>query len=313
MNDVNDLQDPSSLNRGKGYQKQWNLIQSAWISNRIPQAMLFVGSFDYAFVDFVKKLTQLLFCKKKENEPCLECTDCQMVAHDQHPDVEWVKPEKSSGPIKIDQIRDLQSDAYLTPQRAKHRLIVIESADRMNTAAANSLLKILEEPAQQTIFLLLTRQLSTLLPTVLSRCQIIRFTSHADLSMTNLLQLAKDYPPESEQAMIVEQSELILDGLIAVLEQKEHPSMIAAQWSQFELSTLLWFLHLVYAQLQMMQINKSAVSGSATHQLNYLTSLFNPIMIFSQIDRINTLQRKLSHNMNVNQTLALEDLLLGLQ
>lgn len=312
MSDFNNLQDLSSEDEKKGYQSQWKQIQSAWLSNRIPQSMLFVGSFNDAFIDFVKKLTQLLFCKRNTKEPCFECIDCQMVARGEHPDVEWIKPEKSGGPIKIDQIRELQSHAYLTPQRAVHRLIVIESADRMNTAAANSLLKILEEPAQQTIFLLLAQQLSTLLPTVLSRCQIVRFTSHDDFSVINLLQLAEHYPPESEQAMIVKQSEFILDGLIAVMEQKEHPSVIAAQWSQFELGALLWFLYLVYAQIQMMQIKTSAATGLAIRQLNYLMSLFNPIKIFSQIDKINTLRRKLSHNMNVNQTLALEDLLFGL-
>ncbi|HHF7374595.1 DNA polymerase III subunit [Legionella bozemanae] len=311
MSDFNELE-LSSLNGKKEYQTQWNQMQAAWVSNRMPQSMLFVGSFDYAFMDFVKKLTQLVFCKKNENEPCFECADCRMVAHGEHPDVEWVKPEKSSGPIKIDQIRELQNDAYLTPQRSTHRFIVIESADRMNTAAANSLLKILEEPAPQTIFLLLAQQLSTLLPTILSRCQIIRFASHYDLSVINLLQLAEHYSPESEQVMIMKQSEFILDGLIAVIEQKEHPSVIAAQWSQFEFGALLWFLYLVYAQIQTMQINRSAAAGPAIHQLNHLMSLLNPIIIYSQIDKLNTLQRRLSHNMNVNQILALEDLLLGL-
>lgn len=312
MSGFNELQELSRLSGKKKYQTQWNQMQSAWVSDRMPQSMLFVGSFDSAFMDFVKKLTQLIFCKKKENKPCFECADCRMVVHEEHPDVEWVKPEKSSGPIKIDQIRELQNYAYLTPQRSKHRLIVIESADRMNTAAANSLLKILEEPAPQTIFLLLARQLSTLLPTVLSRCQIIRFTSHEDLSVINLLQLAEYYSPESEQVMIVKQSEFILDGLIAVMEQKEHPSVIAAQWNQFEFGALLWFLYLVYAQIQMMQINMPAALGPAIQQLNHLMSLLNPIIIFDQIDKLNTLQRKLSHNINVNQILALEDLLLGL-
>ncbi|MCW8399604.1 DNA polymerase III subunit [Legionella sp. PATHC038] len=292
------------------YQSQWNQIQSAWINKRISQAMLFVGSFDCAFVDFVKKLNQLIFCKKEENEPCFACSDCQMVACGEHPDVEWVKPEKSGGAIKVDQIRELQNNAYLTPQRTKYRLIVIEFADRMNLSAANALLKILEEPPPQTIFLLLAQQISTLLPTVLSRCQIIRFASYEDLFGTNYLQLAEYYPEESEQARIVKQSEFILDGLIAVIEQKEHPSRVAAQWNQFELGTLLWFLYLVYAQIQMMQIITPADTGPILPQMSCLMSLLSPIMIFSQIDRINTLQRKLSHNMNVNQTLALEDLLL---
>ncbi|WP_454780910.1 DNA polymerase III subunit delta' C-terminal domain-containing protein [Legionella sp. WA2022007384] len=312
MSHINESQNRSSLDDKKRYQSQWNQIQSAWINNRIPQSMLCVGAFDYAFNDFVRNLTQLFFCKRKGSEPCFECADCQMVARGEHPDVKWVKPEKSGGPIKIDQIRELQSYAYLTPQRAKHRLIVIESAERMNIAAANSLLKILEEPASQTIFLLLAQQLSTLLPTVLSRCQIVRFASPEGLLQNNFLRLAEYFPEESEHAMIIKQAEFILNGVIAVMEQKEHPSKVAAQWSQFEFGVLLWFLYLAYAQIQIMQINGAAASGPAIHQLNHLMSQIDSMTIFCQIDKINTLQRKLSHNMNVNQTLALEDLLIGL-
>ncbi len=291
---------------------QWEHLQSAWRQGRIPHAMLFVGAFDRALLDFTKQFIQLVFCKSKENKPCHACIDCQMTAADQHPDVEWIKPEKSGGPIKIDQIRELQQYSYLTPQRSVHRLIIIESADRMNTAAANALLKILEEPAEHTLFLLMAQQLSTVLPTVLSRCQVIRFSSQTNLATINLLTLGAQYSQESEQAAVMSQSESILDGLIAVIEKKTHPCIMAAQWTQFELNTLLWFFYLVYSQVQMMWVYQVAITGPAINQLNKLASLLTPLMIFAQIDKINTLQRKLSHNMNVNHTLVLEDLLFDL-
>lgn len=152
MSDFNDFSGHLPSNIDQNFQSQWKQIQSAWAHQRIPQSMLFVGSFDRPFLDFLKILTQLYLCKNEGSQPCFECIDCQMVANGEHPDVEWIKPEKIGGPIKIDQIRELQDYAYLTPQRTKYRLIVIESADRMNTSAANSLLKILEEPPQQTLF-----------------------------------------------------------------------------------------------------------------------------------------------------------------
>ncbi|KTC88999.1 DNA polymerase III subunit delta' [Fluoribacter dumoffii] len=313
MSDFNDFSGHLPSNIDQNFQSQWKQIQSAWAHQRIPQSMLFVGSFDRPFLDFLKILTQLYLCKNEGSQPCFECIDCQMVANGEHPDVEWIKPEKIGGPIKIDQIRELQDYAYLTPQRTKYRLIVIESADRMNTSAANSLLKILEEPPQQTLFLLLAQQLSTLLPTVLSRCQIIRFASHDNQSMTHPLQLAEYYPEGSAQAMIVKQSEFILDGLIAVMKKNVHPSSVASQWGQFDLGILLWFLYLIFAQIQVIQINTSVDPSTVLPQLNYLKTALKPGMIFSLIDRINTLQRKLSHNMNINQTLALEDLLFALE
>ncbi|KTC93317.1 DNA polymerase III subunit delta' C-terminal domain-containing protein [Legionella cincinnatiensis] len=293
------------------YLSQWKQIQLAWQNERMPQGMLFVGSLDCPLIDFIWKFSQFVFCKK-EIKPCGECVDCRMVLCSEHPDLKWIKPEKRGGPIKIDSIRELHDYSYLTPQRANHRLIVIESAERMNISAANSLLKILEEPAQHILFLLVAQQLSTVLPTVLSRCQVMHFPSYVDLSTLNLLQLGERYPPESEQTAIMSQAEFVLDGLISVIKDKTHPCMVAAQWSQFEINTILWFLYLVYSQIQIMQINGIIDVGPATQQLQSLAGLLSPVMIFAQIDKINALQRKLSRNVNVNQILALEDLLLAI-
>lgn len=294
------------------YQSQWEHLRLACEQGRNPQSMLFVGAMDRALLEFTTQFTMLILCKVSSANACQKCIDCHMVAQRQHPDVEWIRPEKAGGPIKIDQIRELQSYSYLTPQRAAHRLIIIESADRMNTAAANALLKVLEEPAAHTLFLLMAQQLSTVLPTILSRCQVFHFTPPMDLSATNLLTLGERYSEESEQALILQQAESILDGLIAVIEKKSHPCVVVPKWAEFELNTILWFLYLVYAQVQNMWINKPILTGPAVQQLQKLASLLNPLVIFSQIDKINLLRRKLSHNLNVNSTLVLEDLLLDL-
>lgn len=294
------------------HQVQWKQIQLALHEQRVAQAMLFVGPLHCALDDFVSKIMQLFLCNQKVNAPCLQCTDCQMIHRMEHPDVEWVKPEKSGGAIKIDQIRELQNSAYLTPQRANFKLVIIEWADRMNTASANALLKILEEPAKHTVFILIAQQLSTILPTILSRCQIISFSSSEDAYRNNLLKLGEQYSQESDRFLIIKEAESLLDGLIALLERREHPCALASQWSQFELSTLLWFLYLVYSQLQCMHFNISSGTGPAANQLAKLLSLLNPVLIFMQIDKINTLLIKISHNMNVNTTLVLEDLLFSL-
>lgn len=295
------------------HQEQWNSIESAWNSQRLPQSLLFVGPLHCDVADFVFKMMQLFSCKANTDKPCLQCNDCKMVERMEHPDVEWVKPDKNGGAIKIDQIRELQHSAYLTPQRSNSRLIVIDSADRMNTAAANALLKILEEPASHTVFILIAQQLSTILPTVLSRCQILRFSSTDDFATDNLLTLGQCYSEGSERALIITQAAFILDGIIALLERRKHPCAVAGEWSQFELSTVLWFLYLVYSQLQYMYCTKVVVhTEPAVMQLNRLYELSNSVSIFYQIDKINSMLKKLSHNMNINHTLALEDLLISL-
>ncbi len=294
------------------HQAQWKKLQTALMHQRFPQSMLFVGPLHCALDSFVKKTAQLLLCKAAIARPCINCLDCRMVEQMEHPDVEWIKPDKSGGAIKVDQIRELQQSAYLTPQRSAYRLIIIEAADRMNTASANALLKVLEEPAEYTVFILVAQQLSTVLPTVLSRCQIMTFSSTEDNATNNLLALGGQYPQESDRAVFFNQVEYILDGLIAIIEGRQHPCFLVPQWTQFELGNFLWFLYLVYSQVQTMHFMAKAVSGPGVAQLKKLKHLLNPMQIFTQIDKLNTLLRKIGHNMNVNHTLALEDLLFAL-
>jgi DNA polymerase III subunit delta' len=291
----------------KNHLRQWKQIQSAILEQRVPQSMLLVGSLPCALTDFVVQLAPLFFCKQQTHEPCSDCIDCRMLAERIHPEVKWLKPEKNNASIAIDSIRELINSIDITPQRSSYRLIIIEAADRMSTASANALLKSLEEPAKHNIFILIAQQLSTVLPTVLSRCQVIPFSLPEEPYSNNLLLLGEQYPIGSEQSLIVQQAEPILNGLIALLEKREHPCILALKWKQFSLEAVLWFFYLVYSQLQLMHINKEVTLGPATSQLVRLRALLNPILIFKQIDKINFFLKKI--HQNINSTLALEDLL----
>lgn len=297
----------------KEHSQQWNQIQTALRNKRVPQALLFVGPTHCGLTDFVSNIIRLFFCTLSPEKVCMECTACQMISRMEHPDIEWIKPEKAHGPIKIDQIRELQNSVYLTPQRSAYRFIVIEDADRMNTAAANALLKVLEEPASHTLFILMAQQLSTVLPTVISRCQLMTFSAEERSYAHNLLLLGEYSAQDPDRVSVMEQAELILENLISIIDRKEHPCKIASQWSQYELGTLLWFLYLVYSQLQYRFVTHIEITkGPAHKQLERIFSLVNPLLIFKQIDKINILLKKLSHNMNINQNLVLEDLLFSL-
>lgn len=295
----------------ENYSAQWQRIQTAVINKRIPPALFFIGPLHCNIPVFTIQSIQLFLCNKTSSAlPCFTCPDCQMIGRLEHPDVDWIKPEKSGSAIKVDQIRELHSSAFLTPQRASRRVIVIECADRMNVAAANALLKILEEPSAYTHFILVAEQISTVLPTILSRCQLINFSAHDNLE--NLLELGRFYPEDSERALLVQQAESLIEGLIAVIEKKQHPCILASQWSQYELNNLLWFLYLVYSQVNYLNINHIPSKSLAQNQLIKLKELINPIIIFEQIDKINKILKKLSHNININHLLALEDLLFSL-
>jgi len=295
------------------HSRPWQIIQTAILNKRLPQALLFVGPIHYGLAHFSLKLAELLHCKLlNHGEACGQCSDCQMVQRREHPDLNWIKPEKNGSAIKIEQIRELQQGAFLTPQRSSHKIIVIESAERLNTASSNALLKILEEPSEHTHFILIAEQIATVLPTILSRCQLIHFSSENDNALSSLLELAHYYPEDSERAVIVGQADSLITGLIALIEKEQDPCMLASQWKQFELNNLLWFLYLIYSQVLYLHINTIPAHSPSYDALMRLKTILKPVAIFEQIAKINNILKKLSHNININHLLALEDLLFSL-
>ena len=116
---------------------------------------------------------------------CGRCVSCRKIAEDNHPDVEWVRPESKSRQIRIQQLvrrpdsppRVLSELVYLKPSEARFKVAVLVWAERMTPEAGNSLLKSLEEPPSQTIFLLLTLAPDQVQETLVSRCLRLRATA----------------------------------------------------------------------------------------------------------------------------------------
>ncbi len=111
---------------------------------------------------------------KERIEICPGCKSCNKIEKGSHPDVILVEP---TGPIiRINQIRNLCNILAMKPYEARLRVVIIKDAQTMNPAAGNALLKVLEEPPDRTILILTAMQTSDLLPTIVSRCQHIRFS-----------------------------------------------------------------------------------------------------------------------------------------
>lgn len=104
---------------------------------------------------------------------CGRCASCRRVEAGTHPDVAWITPVSST--IKIEQVRELIREAHMRPFAARKRVFILREADKLSEEAANSLLKILEEPPGAAMFILITALPETLLPTIRSRCQQIPF------------------------------------------------------------------------------------------------------------------------------------------
>lgn len=121
----------------------------------------------------------------KTISPCGRCNSCRKIESGNHPDIILLKP---SGPlIRIGQIRDLCGTLAMKPYEARLRVVIISDAQVMNPSAGNALLKMLEEPPDRTILILTALQTSDLLPTILSRCQHIRFNPVSRKNLESLL------------------------------------------------------------------------------------------------------------------------------
>lgn len=293
------------------WDKMYQLLQK----ERFPQSLLFVGPRHEGIPQFVSRLIAILICDSSETAPCGSCRACHLLVQDIHPDINYIRQEGASGAIKVEQIRELQQNIYQTPQRGLRRFIVIESADKMTISAANALLKILEEPPSHTIFVLIAEQLSSIPATILSRCQKYSFGSLANQSI-DYLTIGTCYSPGSPRAELFQHSSKITTELCDVIEEKSSPCTIAAKWSGYVFDDLLWLLYLLTAQAirYMLAEGKGAsyTAVSSERGLMYFAGLTSPVILFNQLEQINAILRKINHNINMNQTLVLENLLLGL-
>ena len=170
-----------------GQKRAINLLQADFKQGRVGHAYLFYGPAGVGKCKTAAVFAKLLNCEQPKNlEPCGFCTACRKFSTGNFPDLAIVEPVGQS--LKIEQIRALQEKIYLKSYEGKYKVIIIKEADLMTNQAANSLLKILEEPPQKTVFILLVSDLSKLPVTICSRCQLLAFTYLSDEILSKLLQ-----------------------------------------------------------------------------------------------------------------------------
>jgi len=158
-----------------GHRLLLELVARASIRGTLPQSLIFAGPEGVGKRMAAVALAQLANCPAPAGEDaCGVCRSCTRIARGVHADVVVVEPGET-GSIKIEQIRDaIEATAY-RPFEGRRRVVIIDGADAIVTQGQDALLKTLEEPPSTSLFVLVTSRPDVLLPTVLSRCQRLRF------------------------------------------------------------------------------------------------------------------------------------------
>ncbi len=243
-------------------QQVWQQLAAAIVAGKLHHGLLFSGPEGVGKHTLARVLAAALLCQRRDDDglACGGCASCRLRVAQTHPDLKVLAAAEDSKVIKIEQVRELLDDLSLKPHLAGWRVVIIEQAERLNPAAANSLLKTLEEPPPQVVIILVSSQEAALLPTVRSRCQRLVLPRPDEALARQWLsqQLAGEHEAEVLLALaagaplralqladetLMEQRQALLAGLLELIENKTEPVALGKQWLKGDVAKTLYWLN----------------------------------------------------------------------
>lgn len=323
----------------------WQIIGHEWAvkslqqhaaSGTQKQAYLFTGPESVGRRTLAIRFSQALNCPSpvKDGIPCMSCTHCGQFERMVHPDLTVVKSEPSGEALKVEQVREFQYSLHLAPNSADFRIALLVNFEKATDSAQNALLKTLEEPPNNVIILITAESAERLLPTIVSRCEVIRLRPVPLEEMNAGIQNLWQVP--SEEANLLAHLASGRPGYCYDLYQNPDLMVLRRQWLD-DLKKLLSSNRInrfTYADKLSKQPNQiypllntwlgiwrdvllvSRNGGSRITNIdyaefiNYLAKNLKNNVTFQVVQNLDGIFQHLEHN--VNPRLALEDLMLCL-
>lgn len=295
----------------------------------LPHALLLQGRPGLGKHDFAVQLAQALLCERPRNTvACGECHACHLFRAGTHPDLSGIGLTDDARNITVDQIRALGDFLSLRPHTAMRKVVIVSPAEAMNLNAANSLLKLLEEPPLGSMLLLVTSHPARLPATIRSRCARLLFRQPTTTVGLSWLQTRPDTRGNlawlldfsggspllaaslGHQDFLQVRVQLLQD-LTALAQSREHPVACAARWKGMGTARVLGWLYGFAADLiklvlnapESTLMNKEAASFDVINKNKYKIS-----ELYDFIDAILEKYRKL--NSPLDELLILEEVLI---
>jgi DNA polymerase-3 subunit delta' len=175
----------------RGHEALAQAFDQVWRRGRLAHAYLFVGPASVGKRLFARELAKALLCESLPEggrlEACDHCPSCALADAGNHPDLFLLGRPEDGNELSIESMRELCRSFVLTSARGRGKVALLDDADDLNDASANCFLKTLEEPPPRSVFILLGTGRERQLPTVLSRCQVVRFAPLPDALVAELV------------------------------------------------------------------------------------------------------------------------------
>lgn len=305
-------------------QTSWLRMVTAMREQRLSHAYLLAGAAGIGKQVFARAFAGLRLCQQPQNDAaCGQCKACKLFSAGTHPDFLEIAPESASGALKIDQIRRVSDFVQSTASyEGSARVVLLYPAESLGSGAANALLKSLEEPPGDSLFLLLTHLPGSVLATVRSRCQAMQMPQpEAVQALQWLIEIEGDTEQSRHAATLAPgQPLLALDYIhqgLPVLYQKLEAAVeslptdranalgLATECREFGPGPVLTFVqHYTAGKIRKLMTTDQATAGQSNVQKTGLRNLFT---FFAELEQY---QKEVNSSANPNPQLTLETLFL---